>query len=188
MASAVKSECGPERRPWASLGRRLAAEAAAARQRRALVLTGTAAWARRAAREALEAAGLRERLWVTDAAPAGERAARRAAALEVLGTELDAAVIDAFAGLDPDALGAAAGAVRGGGLLLLLAPPLDEWPRWPDPERARITVAGHPPESVTGRFLARLARVLREAPGTAICTEAGEVRERPAPPPPPPAP
>jgi len=169
----------------AAVARRLAAEAAAARQRRTLVLAGAdRGWTRAAARAALAAAGLRGRLWITDAAPEGECALAGAAARDVLGTELDALVLDAFAGLDPDALGAAAGAVRGGGLLLLLTPPLDAWPRWPDPERARITVAGYPPEAVGGRFLARLARVLREAPGTAICTEAGEVRERPAPPPP----
>jgi tRNA(Met) cytidine acetyltransferase len=47
-------------------------------------------------------------------------------------------VYDAYGGFDPDSFGAAAGALRGGGLLLLLTPPLDRWPDRPDPQAVRI--------------------------------------------------
>lgn len=156
---------------------RLAREAGASDQRRVLVLTGRAEWCREAARHCLDALAPGSRLWVSAAAPPGEQALAPAQARKSLGREVGALVFDAHSGFDPDAFGAASGTVRGGGLLLLLAPPLAEWPGFADPERARIAVAPYTPEQVGGRFLARLVRVLQEAPGVVIAGEDGRCED-----------
>jgi tRNA(Met) cytidine acetyltransferase len=83
----------------------------------------------------------------------------------LLGQELQVLVIDAYDGFDPDAVGAAVGALVGGGLLLLLTPPLAQWRDYPDPQHARITVAPYGPEAVTGRLLQRQARLHAHSKG-----------------------
>ncbi|MCA1806227.1 MAG: GNAT family N-acetyltransferase, partial [Xanthomonadaceae bacterium] len=87
---------------------------------------------------------------------------------QVLGRELELLVLDAHEGFDPDVFGAASGALVGGGLLLLLSPPLEQWSVFPDPQNARITVAPHAPASLSGRFLARLARLLPTSAGVTV--------------------
>lgn len=132
--------------------------AVAARQRRAVLICGEADWCRRRAAEALAALVIPEAGWIGAGAPAGARCI--AAPRSLLGQELPALVFDAHSGFDPDAFGAASGAVVAGGVLLLLTPPLAAWPAFADPERARIAVAPWGEEAVTGRFLNRLARLL----------------------------
>ena len=86
---------------------------------------------------------------------------RQAASL--LGGEADLLIYDAFTGLDPDAVGAAVGTLRGGGVLMLLTPPLRDWAWLPDPLAARLgagLAAG-----ARSRFIARLARTLAGADG-----------------------
>ncbi|NKB75971.1 MAG: GNAT family N-acetyltransferase [Gammaproteobacteria bacterium] len=48
--------------------------------------------------------------------------------LSVLGSEFDSVIYDSHDGLHPDALGIIAGTIRTGGLLVLLAPKLADWP------------------------------------------------------------
>ncbi len=77
-----------------------------------------------------------------------------------MGQDLDLLIYDAHSGFDPDGFGAATGAIRGGGLLILLTPPLADWPQCTDPEAARIAVWPHSARSTSGRFLARLVTLL----------------------------
>ncbi len=149
----------------------LAHEAAASYQRRTLVLAGSRDWGRAAATAALNAAKLTDILWLSDRAAEGFDALEAAKAHRMLGRELDALVLDAYAGFDPNAFGAAVGTVRGGGLLLLLTPPFTRWPDFPDPQNARITAAPHRPESLSGRFLYRLVRVLESSQGLTLVRE-----------------
>ena len=79
----------------------------------------------------------------------------------LLGGECDLLLIDLWSGLDADALGAAVGSLRGGGLLLLLTPRLADWPSWVDPEAARIAVHPYAASEVGTRFIARFARLLQ---------------------------
>ena len=147
----------------------LRAEALSTNQRRALVLSGPADWTLNAARATL--AALLEHqgkpVWLSNRdlpephlpATAGDR---------LLGTELDTLVYDAHGGLDPDSLGAALGALRGGGLLILLTPDLDAWPEAPDP-----LAEGYTPDVATAarkpsRMTRRLAWVLSQAPGVTL--------------------
>lgn len=140
-------------------------QARAGRARRVLLFAGERGWAVAQAQEALGAAGLEAAAgWLSDSPPAGSVAVAPSRISRLLGRELPALVVDAYAGFDPDAVGAAVGALAGGGLLLLITPPLAQWRAYPDPEHARIAVAPGGPEAVSGRFLGRLARVLQASP------------------------
>ncbi len=158
----------------------LRAQAVAANQRRALVLSGPAAWTLETARAAVEASqqGQAKAVWLTNRdlpeahlpVTAGER---------LLGTELDTLVYDAHCGFDPDALGAALGALRGGGLLVLLTPDIDAWPGLPDPLADRLARDVAAAAQKPSRLIRRLVRVLSQASGVTL-VRAG----RPLPPPP----
>jgi len=148
--------------------------AEAHRHRRLLVLQGDAPWCRQAAARLSEALPGDETLWVGSPAPAGLASVHNRQALERLGGEVDLLVYDAFAGFDPDAFGALSGTLRGGGLLLLLTPPLAQWGNFADPEYQRIAVAGYPVESIEGNFLRRLAKILQIDP-RALLVEAGKL-------------
>lgn len=124
--------------------------------RRLWVLAGTRAWARAAAQRYV----CDSMLWLGEP-PSGVPGGTAREAHKWLGRELDLLIIDAWAGFDVEAFGAASGALRGGGLMLLLTPPLDEWPRYADPEYARIAVHPFTPPQVSGRFLTRFVRLLR---------------------------
>lgn len=82
----------------------------------------------------------------------------------LLGQETQAIVFDAHSGLDVNALAALVGTLRGGGILYLLTPPLAVWATFPDPDYRRFTPYPYTPEQVTGRFLQRFIRLLREYP------------------------
>ncbi len=77
-----------------------------------------------------------------------------------LGGECDLLVFDAHEGFDPDALGALAGTLRGGGLMLLLTPSLDIWHTLTDREFQRINVYPYSNHQNNGLFLKRLAGLL----------------------------
>jgi tRNA(Met) cytidine acetyltransferase len=150
-------------------------QARAGRHRRLLLLSGDADWCRAMAGSCLEAWSPPQVLWVGSANPAGVPRLPLIEGLQVLGRELDLLVLDGHEGFDPDVFGAASGAVAGGGLLLLLGPPLEQWPVFPDPQNARITVAPHAATSLSGRFLARLARLLPGAAGVVVMRQGGDV-------------
>lgn len=132
----------------------------ALRHRRLLVITGDADTCRAAAARLVR--GL-QALWITDHPVDGFDTLVAAHAHALLGGEREALVFDGHAGFDVEAFGACAGVVRGGGLFLLLAPPLGEWPARDEKEKARIANYPYTAAAVTGRFLRRFLRVLREA-------------------------
>ncbi|SEB08543.1 tRNA(Met) cytidine acetyltransferase TmcA [Marinobacterium iners] len=78
----------------------------------------------------------------------------------VLGTTLDFAVVDAYAGFNPNAFGQLCGTVRGGGVLLLLTPAADQWRGYDDPEYASLCVEPHTPADMKGHFLQYLCSIL----------------------------
>ncbi len=159
---------------------RLRADAQASGHRRALVLAGDPDWNRARAEAVVTDIAVQEVLWLGHGAPEGIEAVPPEKAGAVLGREFDSVVIDAFSGFDVDAFGAVSGTVRGGGLLVLLAPPLERWPQFPDPEQRRIAVYPFVPESVTGRFLSRFIEVMRSAPGVAMVEQGRSLPPAPA--------
>jgi tRNA(Met) cytidine acetyltransferase len=181
-----------------NLARRLRANASAHDERRVLVLAGDPDRTRERAREALDA---------TDIDPADIRYVGRSEAVPVhaidpkgaddlLGTTQGAIVLDFHETCIPNALGCALGAVDGGGLLVLLTPPLDDWPDRRDEFDASLAVPPFQREQVIGYFRRRLVRTLRQHRGIAIVdVDSGTVQRdgivdaaprltRPVPPPP----
>lgn len=146
----------------------LVAAAKASGHRRALVLCGDREWCLQAAQASLASTSLEPVLWIAAQAPENAWRMEAAKAHRSLGQEVDAIVFDAYSGFDLDAFGIITGAIRGSGLLLLLTPPLAAWPSFNDPEHARIVTAPYEVTEVTGRFLKRLVRILREAEGVII--------------------
>lgn len=147
-----------------------------ANHRVALILAGTADWTWACAEVAL---GGLDAVWLTERSTMGA-ALPLEAAERLLGQGVDHLVYDAHGGLDPDGFGAACGAIRGGGLLLLLTPPLDIWSSWPDPFAQRIAVHPYPSDAVGRRFLVRFAHVLRTSPGCWILEQGAPLPQIPS--------
>ncbi|WP_296807689.1 GNAT family N-acetyltransferase [Thiocapsa sp.] len=139
-------------------------QAHAAGHRATLLLSGDAEWTATHAWRWVAAFPDRVPTWLSER-PLSDSALPLRAADRLLGSDLDLLVYDAHSGFDPDGFGAATGAIRRGGLLLLLTPPLADWPNLPDPQAERIAVWPNTAASVGGRFLRRLARLLGSDPG-----------------------
>ncbi len=131
--------------------------------RTTLLLAGEADWTAARAHEVVTARPDLTPVWLTHR-PLAPKTHPLRDAVGLLGQDLDLLIYDAHSGFDPDAFGAATGAIRGAGLLILLTPPLDNWSHRPDPEAERIAVWPHAADAVSGRFLARLVRVLLADP------------------------
>ena len=96
----------------------------------------------------------------------------------LLGTTRDCVVLDAHGEFSPNAIGRMVGAVDGGGLLVLLTPPLDEWPATRGGFDEYLAVPPFSVDDVTGRFRGRLVDTLREHPGVAVVDLASGAVER----------
>ncbi|WP_276414136.1 tRNA(Met) cytidine acetyltransferase TmcA [Haloarcula halobia] len=152
------------------LARSLRAEARRSNERRLLVLSGDREEARERARAALDAAAV-PREETTALGPAdwlGCEHHRQARSVELLGRTQTAVVLDAHDELRPNALGRAVGAVDGGGLLVLLTPPLGDWPDERDAFDETIAVPPFTVGDVTGHFRRRLVGTLRAHRGIAL--------------------
>lgn len=114
--------------------------------------------------------------WIGTECPGRDAASGRiinhlapAQATSLLGGDCDLLIYDAWSGLDADALGAAVGTLRGGGLWLLLTPLLADWAAWPDPEAVRLAVHQTDSTAVGRRYIARFARLLAAVPLAVRC-------------------
>jgi tRNA(Met) cytidine acetyltransferase len=143
-------------------------EAHRANERRLLVLTGDHETCLDAVPTALDVFD------PTDAVLIGHRAIgrlerhrpRQADAL--LGTTRECVVLDSHEDCHPNAIGRVVGAVDGGGLLILLAPPLNEWPGRRDRFDETLAVPPSDVTDVTGNFRRRLVTLLFSHEGIAI--------------------
>lgn len=73
-----------------------------------------------------------------------------------LGQEIQCLVYDAHAGFNPNVFAQLAGTLIGGGVLILLTPPIADWPSYLDPEYLNFCASGYTQEDVKGLFLKRL--------------------------------
>ncbi len=80
-----------------------------------------------------------------------------------MGIEVDAVVYDCFSGFDPDAVGILGGAVKAGGLMLLMAPDIRRWPELDDPQWAKITAWGYSKPEFS-HYIKRLTGIISESP------------------------
>jgi len=162
-----------------------------------LVLSGRRDWTAAAAR--LAAASLADPssphagFWLTDrpalpplhgseAEPTpAARVLPLASGTRLAGAETHLLVYDAWSGLDPDGFGAATGALRGGGLFLILTPPVAAWSEIPDPQAERIAVWPHDAATLGRRFLRRFVQVLIGHPGVMLVSEGEPIPDPPSP-------
>ncbi|MFC5135292.1 MULTISPECIES: tRNA(Met) cytidine acetyltransferase TmcA [Haloferacaceae] len=154
----------------ADLARDLKREAERANQRRLLVLAGDRDRGIDAAYDAIEALDLDEETVSIVSTREGFRFERLAPrdADELLGRTREVVVLDCHDRFVPNALGRVAGAVDGGGLLVLSTPPLDEWPDRRDGFDESLAVPPFALVDVTGRFRERLVGTIRTHPGVAV--------------------
>ncbi len=100
--------------------------------------------------------------WLGKAAPANVTAITNFKAHQLLGNECDWLIINAFSGFDADKIAASAGALKAGGLWLLLAPPDAKWQHLVNPAHQRLR--SYPtPDSHTGYFIAFWLQQLQHA-------------------------
>ncbi|GAA4648920.1 GNAT family N-acetyltransferase [Kistimonas scapharcae] len=145
-------------------------QARLSRQRRALVLSGSHTWCLKQGMAAISR--FDEPLWISNStSPSNTTHFKPNQTRQLLGTEGNAVVIDAHSGFNPNALGAASGIIRAGGLLVLLCPPLTHWHKHNDPEYSAILSYGCTPEVIQGHFLARMARLIKTSPHTVTVQE-----------------
>ncbi|MBX0285285.1 GNAT family N-acetyltransferase [Halomicroarcula sp. F28] len=152
------------------LARALRAEAQRADERRVLVLAGDPRLTRERAATALAGTDIpAEETTVLGPEPVldCERHGQRRAA-ELLGRTQSAVVVDAHEACRPNALGTAVGAVDGGGLVLLLTPPLDDWPARRDAFDDSLAVPPFDRDQVTGHFRRRLVETIRAHRGIGV--------------------
>ena len=164
-----------------SLARALLAEARTCNERRALVLAGDRDGCYETARAVLEGIDVP----LTSTTVVSERPALGGdpidpwASAELLGTTRSVIVLDAHDAAIPNTIGRVVGAVDGGGLFVLLAPPLDDWPARRDGFDEGMAVPPFSLTAVTGHFRRRLVDTLRAHAGIGIVdVDAGRVERR----------
>ena len=173
------SDPSPSRPAVRALAVDLAARARETDQRRLLVLSGDrdAGWD--AAFSAVEGVDADDDAVTFVSTREGVRFDRvsPARADSLLGTTRSVVVCDAHEGFSPNLLGRLSGVVDGGGLLVLLTPPLDAWPTVRTGFDESLAVPPFPVEAVTGRFRRRLVSLIRTHPGVAtVDVDGGVVR------------
>jgi tRNA(Met) cytidine acetyltransferase len=153
-----------------TLAGRLRENALAHDERRVLVLAGDPDATRDRATEALAAADIDgdDTRYVGRAELSRCQTIDPKKADDLLGTTQQAVVLDFHDACIPNALGCALGAVDGGGLLVCLTPPLDDWPARRDDFDASLAVPPFERDQVIGYFRRRLVRTLRAHRGIAI--------------------
>lgn len=135
-----------------------------------IVVAGNAAWCRKAAARLLS-----DHINILCIADSGcPRTARTLAAgkaRQLLGQEFQSIIYDAHSGFDADAFAAVCGTLCANGYLLLLTPPLRQWPEFDDPDYRRICSWPVTSQEIRGRFLQRLSRMLLHNPAARIISQ-----------------
>ncbi len=139
-----------------------------------LVLSGTQIWAQNQAEKLFSKTTWQVPVWVGDRADQTSIPASKAAGW--LGREIDFIVFNAFSGFDVDAFGQLSGALKGGGLFVLLVPDLDSWADYCDPDHKRLAVYPCQAEQVSGFYLKRLVELIRRDTTLSLVCENSEAR------------
>lgn len=130
--------------------------------RYALVFAGEQGWCHAHARQVVDAATSGDVLWVGPQDNQAGETFIAARAQHYLGMEFQAVVFDVYAGFDPDVFSAVSGTLKGGGLFIVLCPPLDEWRRFDDPQKSRLAIWPYHGADIGGRFLHLVANGLKQ--------------------------
>ncbi|WP_254863146.1 tRNA(Met) cytidine acetyltransferase TmcA [Halovivax gelatinilyticus] len=154
-----------------ALATELRAEALATDERRLIVLAGDD---RSAAYAALDEALAALDVGISETTLVGPEDRLRCPHLtqsradQLLGTTRTVIVVDGHEAFRPNALGSVVGAVDGGGLVVLLTPPLESWPDRRDSFDETLTAPPFDVEDVSGHVRTRLVETLTTHPGIAV--------------------
>jgi len=148
-------------------------------QRRLVVLAGEPQWGGEIIATLVQQSGLQQTLWVTEQLAPALNCITRKQARQWLGRELDLLVYDAYAGFDPDALAAVSGALCGGGLLILLVPPLAQWRSYADPDYSAILAHPFLSVDISGRFVQHIIDSLSLAQAILLLEQGAPVNFQP---------
>lgn len=152
------------------LARRLIEEARAHDERRLLVLSGSRPTTVERAGEVLEAVDVppEETTYVGPGEPFHCECLGYDRTAELLGTTRTVVLLDCHGRCEPNAIGRLVGAVDGGGLFVLLTPPLSGWDERRDDFDERLAVPPFDVADVTGFFRRRFVGSLRQHRGVAL--------------------
>ncbi|MEH6557280.1 MAG: GNAT family N-acetyltransferase [Oceanicoccus sp.] len=134
-----------------------------ANQRRLVVLSGEQNWSLSIVDNLLLQHQAKRPAWITPCAEADTIKINPLQSKRLLGQEIDLLVFDAWSGLEPNVFAAVTGSLVGGGLLVLLTPPLDSWRSYADPDYQRMLTFPFLAEHIEGRFLAYITQSLQRA-------------------------
>ncbi len=98
--------------------------------------------------------------WISDHPPRNSQHMGSYQAHKLLGREISTLIFDSHNRFDPNAFAAACGAVKAGGIALLLTPKPADWQQQPDLDKARIAVHPLSADQVSNRFIRRLSQQL----------------------------
>ncbi len=141
-------------------------QAAVSRHRATIIIAGEQAWTQQQAQQLVALLGpLEKGYWITNdnILPHGINVIPPQQVKALLGQESQLLIYDAFTGFNPDHFAAISGTLIGGGLLLLLTPPLTAWAEFNDPEYHQLTVLPYTAEKVQGYFLQWLIFTLNQS-------------------------
>ncbi len=110
-----------------------------------------------------EQSGLRQAQQLLRNFPRGKVLDRELTLQQVLGREHLAAIYNTWQGFDPDYLAALGGTIVAGGVLILLTPPLPDWPDFTDPYYQRMANWPYQLEDISGYYLRRFINKLQQA-------------------------
>ncbi|PJE78756.1 tRNA(Met) cytidine acetyltransferase TmcA [invertebrate metagenome] len=145
-------------------------------QRRLLVVSGRPSWCYLIAQQAEALFDGKDILWVGETGGKITPGVTVKQASRWLGKEINLLIFDGFSGIHPDALGLLSGTVKAGGLMLLLLPDIADLPDFNDPAHRLMAVYPTLPESVNGRYLKRLAGLIRQSKELSLICEGQAVR------------
>jgi len=135
--------------------------------RRGVVISGNEAWSRAKLAQLYGMLKPANALWLADAlsclpdyAMRSGRLVTRGQVVSLLGSESDVLIVDGYSGLNPDSVAALAGSIVKGGVVIVLAPLLDQWASFNDPEYQKIAVYPYTHADIPGLFLQHFSRVL----------------------------
>jgi tRNA(Met) cytidine acetyltransferase len=149
---------------------RLRREALPTNERRLLVLAGTRSQSLSRSRDILDALEVdpADAAYVGPDNPLDCRSVSYRHADRLMGTTQELVILDCHERCEPNVLGQVTGTVDGGGLLVLLTPPLDAWPEQRDAFDETLAVPPFAVDDVSGRFRQRLVETVRAHRGIAI--------------------
>jgi len=121
-----------------------------------VVLTGEETWAQQLLTETLHAENT---LWLGDGL--SPDCTPMAKAKSVLGREYQHVVFNGYSGFNPDAFGQSVGTIAGGGLCFIIAPALEAWSTYEDPDYLRYLASPEQQGATSANFIARMVRLIK---------------------------